>query len=332
MKNYIIIFAVSLAAAVVTGFFLIPYLSRRKFVQHIQEDMPVSHGHKEGTPSFGGFIFIAGAVAGFIALFVIDVSRGHTTYLSIFALSAVFGAIGFLDDLTKVKKGRNLGLTASQKFILQLAAAVAYIMLMRAMGKLSPNLYVPFFRVTIPISEPVYLVFAAIVIVAEVNAVNLTDGADGLCAGVTLPVTLCFTAITIIWGTIYAGIGLYAAAISGGIIGFLFYNFHPAKVFMGDTGAMFLGGSVVGIAFALDIPLILLPLGLIYFLEVMSDVIFIGYYKLTHGKKIFRGAPMHHALQRSGWSEYKLFFIFTGVSAVCAVVSFIISAPLYMNM
>ena len=191
---------------------------------------------------------------------------------------------------------------------------------MRNHGYLSNALYVPFFHVTFLIPWPLYMVFAAFVMVGTVNAVNITDGIDGLAAGVTMPVALFFTAAACFWARYE--LGVFAAALFGGLCAFLIYNFYPAKVFMGDTGSLFLGGAVCGLAFALDIPLILITVGVIYIAETLSDILQVGYFKLSHGKRIFRMAPLHHHLEMGGWSEVKLFCVFTGITAVTCVLSF----------
>jgi phospho-N-acetylmuramoyl-pentapeptide-transferase len=194
-------------------------------------------------------------------------------------------------------------------------------MLLRFTGSLTPSLYIPFFNVTVHINEVVYVILAAFLIVGCVNAVNLTDGVDGLCTGVTIPVAICYAAIAYMWG--YESLGVCGAALAGGLVGFLVYNFHPAKVFMGDTGSLFLGGFVCAMAFAMDMPLILVTLGIVYIAETLSDIIQVTYFKLTHGKRIFKMAPLHHHFEMCGWSEYKVFGVFTAVSAIFAVISFI---------
>ena len=154
--------------------------------------------------------------------------------------------------------------------------------------------------------------------IGTVNAVNITDGIDGLAAGVTMPVALFFTAVAAYWGR--EELGIFSAALFGGLCAFLIYNFHPAKVFMGDTGSLFLGGAVCGMAFALDIPLALIPVGVIYIAETLSDIIQVGYFKITHGRRIFRMAPLHHHLEMGGWSEVKLFFVFSAITlGTCAL-------------
>lgn len=314
-------FLLSLAVTVLSGLILVPFLRRKKAGQMIREDGPVWHRSKQGTPTMGGLMFIAGITAAVVAVGMNRLREGEFGHIFILAFALVFGAIGFLDDYSKLVKKRNLGLTALQKFLLQLAAAVVLVLLLRLTNHLTPNLYIPFWNVTVPVPEAVYFVFAAFVIVSVVNAVNITDGIDGLVTGVSVPVAVCYSAVAFVWG--YANLGIVAAALCGGLIGFLMFNFHPARIFMGDTGSLFLGGMICALAFALDVPLILVPLGAVYIAEVLSDVIQIFYFKATKGKRIFRMAPLHHHLEMCGWNEYKLFFVFTLISAVFAVIAFI---------
>lgn len=318
--RYLISFLVAFAASALIGRFLIPWLHALKAGQSIKEIGPVWHMAKQGTPTMGGIMFIAGI---FIAILVTgwqDFSQGRFGALFVFLFALVFGVIGFLDDFMKVKYHKNEGLTASQKFLLQLAAAIVFTVVLRYTGYLTPDLYIPFFNVSFQLPWAVYMVFAAFVIVATVNAVNLTDGVDGLATGVTLPVALFFLAVSLMWKI--TDLSIFAAALVGGLCAFLIYNFHPAKVFMGDTGSLFLGGTVCGLAFALDIPLIIVLVGIIYLLETLSDIIQVTYFKLTHGKRIFRMAPLHHHFEMGGWSEEKLFTVFTLVTLVCCVLAY----------
>ena len=318
--RYLISFLVAFAASALIGRFLIPWLRALKAGQSIKEIGPVWHRAKQGTPTMGGIMFIAGI---FIAILVTgwkDFSQGRFGALFVFLFALVFGVIGFLDDFMKVKYHKNEGLTASQKFLLQLAAAIVFTVLLRYTGYLTPDLYIPFFNVSFQLPWAVYMVFAAFVIVATVNAVNLTDGVDGLATGVTLPVALFYLVVSLMWKV--TDLSIFAAALVGGLCAFLIYNFHPAKVFMGDTGSLFLGGTVCGLAFALDIPLIIVLVGIIYLLETLSDIIQVTYFKLTHGKRIFRMAPLHHHFEMGGWSEEKLFTVFTLVTVVCCVLAY----------
>ena len=312
---------VSLLVTAGTGLILIPALRRMKAGQSIREDGPVWHMSKQGTPTMGGIMFIVGIAVALLTVGFKGFAEGVHEHLFVFLFALRYAAIGFLDDYEKLKKKQNLGLTAKQKFLLQLVVAVAFILLLRLKGILTPNLYIPFFNTYLKLPEIVYFIFAAFVIVGCVNAVNLTDGVDGLVSGVTLPVAVCYAAVAYIWGRTY--LGVFAGALAGGLIGFLIFNFHPAKVFMGYTGSLFLGGAVCAMAFSMDMPLILIPLGIVYIAETLSDIIQVLYFKATHGKRFFKMAPLHHHFEMCGWSEYKLFVVFTAVSAVFAIISFI---------
>ncbi|NLO47322.1 MAG: phospho-N-acetylmuramoyl-pentapeptide-transferase [Clostridiales bacterium] len=316
-KGFFVSFAVSVAAA----FIIIPLLRRLKIGQSIKRNGPIWHLSKEGTPTMGGLIFICGMTAAVFTVGLNAIKDGRYAHLAILVFSLIYGIIGFLDDYQKVKKKGNTGLTSIQKFMLQLVVAVAFVLMLRKLGYLTPNLYVPFLQVTVPIPEPVYFVFAAFVIVGTVNAVNITDGVDGLVTGVSIPIALCFTAAAFSWGMAVQGI--YAAALTGGLAAFLIFNFNPAKVIMGDTGSLFLGGSICALAFSLDMPLVLIPLAMVFIIETLSDVIQILYFKLSHGKRVFKMAPIHHHFEKSGWSEKKVFTVFTITSIVFSVIAWI---------
>ena len=226
---------VSFAATGLLGWkVILPALRRLKAGQEIREVGPKWHKTKAGTPTMGGLMFIAGSALAMLIAGWPGMLAGDLTHVYVFLFAAVFGVIGFLDDYEKVKRHQNLGLTALQKFLLQLAAAILFLMLMRYEGRLSPTLYVPFFNLSLPLSWPLYMVFAAFVIVGTVNAVNITDGLDGLSTSVSVPVALFFVSVATWWG--YTQLGVFAAALLGGLLAFLLFNAHPAKVFMGDTG------------------------------------------------------------------------------------------------
>ena len=314
--------------AVIVGRFYIPWLRRMKAGQEIRQDGPTWHMSKAGTPTMGGVIFITGCT--FVCLTVGFESMRHGDYTHIFVLlfALVFGAIGFLDDWEKLRKKQNLGLSAKAKFLLQLVAALAFVLLLRKLGYISTHLYIPFWNTEVYIPEALYFILAAFIIVGTVNAVNITDGVDGLASGTSLPVCLFFVAVTFLWGERYLALGIFSSALLGGLLGFLVYNFNPAKVFMGDTGSLFLGGAIAALAFAYDMPLILITLGIVYIIETMSDIIQVTFFKLTHGKRVFKMAPFHHHLEMGGWTgkkwkEKELFALFTSVSLIFAIISFI---------
>ena len=308
----------SFVLTAVAGKLLIPVLRRLKAGQSNREDGPTWHMSKQGTPTMGGLMFIAGMGVTVLICGWKQMLSGSFAHLYVYLFALVFGVIGYVDDYKKVRAHQNLGLTPLQKFLLQLSAAVAFLCLMRYEGMLTPSLYIPFFNVYFSMNWVVYLIFAAFVIVGAVNAVNITDGIDGLAASVTVPVGLFFALVAGWWG--YVELGVFAGALIGGLLGFLLYNFHPAKVFMGDTGSLFLGGAVAAMAFAYDMPLILILVGIIYIVETLSVIIQVTYFKSTHGKRLFKMAPLHHHFELCGWSEKKLVFTFTGVTILfCAL-------------
>ena len=316
--------------ALVAGRFIIPWLRAMKAGQTIREVGPKWHNSKAGTPAMGGLVFILTACIGTLALCA--VTHRWTSGL-IFGFALVFGAIGFLDDYFKVKKKQNLGLTAWQKLALQLAASALYLYLLYRAGHLTASLWIPFTAVRWSLPIWVYIFFAVFVIVGTVNAVNLTDGIDGLATGVTIPVMIFFLVTAIALKK--AELAIFPAALLGGLAGFLVYNFHPAKAFMGDTGSLFLGGAVCGMAFALDMPLILILVGLIYILETLSVILQVGYFKLTkhfsadhQGRRIFKMTPIHHHFEMSGWSEVKIWFVFVTVCALMCLLAWFAAAPL----
>ena len=311
----------SFVLSLVFGRLLIPALRALKAGQSIREIGPSWHNSKAGTPTMGGIMFIAAVTLCTVAAGWRSMMAGYRTHLYVLAFALVFGLIGFLDDFVKVKYKRNLGLTAIQKFALQLAAAGAYLALLRHNGDLTCDLYIPFWNVTFDIPWVVYLIFAMFVIVGCVNAVNLTDGVDGLSSSVTIPVMVFFTVCAALWGK--TTLALLPAALVGGLAAFLVYNFHPAKVFMGDTGSLFLGAAVCGLAFALDMPLILILVGLVYICETLSVIMQVTYFKLTHGKRIFKMTPIHHHFELCGWSEVKIVAVFAGITVVMCVLAFI---------
>ena len=316
--TFILSFIIAFGVAAIAGQLLIPLLRRLKAGQSIRADGPTWHMAKQGTPTMGGIMFILAIGTAAVAAGWEELQAGNYNHLYVFLFALVFGVIGMVDDFQKLRHHANEGLTVAQKFLLQLAAAIAFTVLMRGQGYLTPNLFVPFLNVTIPLPWTAYMVFAAFVMVGTVNAVNLTDGIDGLATGVTIPVSLFYMAVAAWFGR--GDLAILSAALAGGLAAFLLYNFHPAKVFMGDTGSLFLGGMVCGLAFALDIPMVLPIVGLVYVAEVLSDIIQVAYFKKTHGKRFFRMAPLHHHLEMGGWSETKLFCVFSGVTlALCCL-------------
>ena len=317
------IFSFGITAAL--GFGVIPWLRKLKFGQTILEEGPKWHKSKQGTPTMGGLMFIIGIFVSAAAFLVINYVTGNrlgltgdmnTKLWAGLIMALMFGLVGFADDYIKVVKKRNLGLSIIQKTVFQLVICAGYLAsLFLAMGK-DPYMFIPFVgRVGLGFW---FWILGVCVIYGAINAVNFTDGIDGLCSSVTATAAACFVAIAVIHKAF--GVGIVAAALLGGCIGFFVWNKFPAKVFMGDTGSMFLGGMVVAIAYALDCPVILLLIGFIYVVEALSDVIQIGYFKLTGGKRIFKMAPIHHHFEMSGWSEKKIDAVFCVVNLIAGIV------------
>ena len=300
----------------VLGLLLLPMLRALKAGQSIREVGPVWHNYKAGTPMMGGLMFIFAAI---ICLLIGVVSMKDYTAFFVLALGLCFGLIGFLDDFFKLKFKRNLGLTSWQKAALQAVVSALYLYLLYKQGVLTCNLLIPFTDVSVHIHPMAYIFVAMFIIVGCVNAVNLTDGVDGLCGTVTIPVMIFFVAAAVARQML--DLALLPAALAGGLVAYLFYNWHPAKVFMGDTGSLFLGGIVCGLAFALDMPLILIFVGFVYIVETLSVILQVGYFKITHGKRIFKMAPIHHHFEMCGWKEVKIVLVFSAVSLVMCILA-----------
>ena len=309
MTRILITAAVGCALSGLLGYLLLPVLRALKAGQSVREIGPTWHNNKAGTPLMGGLMFIFAVILCLVGN--LGSMKDYTVFY-VLALSLCFGLVGFLDDFCKVKYKRDLGLTALQKAMLQMAVSAVYLYVLYREGTLTCDIYVPFFNVTFYVHPLVYIFFAMFVMVGCVNAVNLTDGIDGLSSSVTIPVMVFFTAAAYAMGK--SDLALMPAALAGGLVAYLFYNFHPAKVFMGDTGSLFMGGVVCAMAFALDMPLVLIFAGFVYIVETLSDIIQVTYFKLTHGKRIFKMAPIHHHFEMCGWKEEKIVFVFAGLS------------------
>lgn len=318
--------AIGFAVSAVSGYFLIPYLHKLHFGQTILDIGPSWHKNKQGTPTMGGFMFIfAILIASVVGYFMLSQGKNdlwHGTQVEIarywgtILLAVSFGIIGFVDDYIKVVKKRNLGLTAIQKLIMQFVAAGLYMLILYTAGDTSTVLIIPFLgQLDLGL---VYFPLCVVGIVYITNSVNLTDGLDGLCGSVTCVSALGFMMVSAAMG--FGGINLLSTALAAACLGFLVWNFYPAKVFMGDTGSMFLGGMVTGLAFGVGMPLILAFLGIIYICESMSVVLQVISFKTT-GKRIFKMSPIHHHFEMCGLSEVKIDFAFSAVTAVGAVLA-----------
>lgn len=333
MQSLIPIIAAVLAFLITAAFgaVLIPFLRKLHFGQTILDIGPKWHKSKQGTPIMGGIMFIVGTLLAILIGYMLASFMGSGEMLMREAVSKdrlvqliagivmalLMGFIGFMDDYIKAVKKQNLGLKASQKTFLQLLVAAAYLATMYLGGMTTT--YIPFIG-TIEINHGFGLLFwpvALIFIYGFTNAVNLTDGIDGLAASVTFVVSLFYVMATSVLG--YYGYNLLASALTGALVGFLVWNLHPARVFMGDTGSMFLGGMVVALAFGSNCPILLFLAGILYLIEAMSVVIQVAYYKRTK-KRLFKMSPIHHHFEMCGWKENKIVLVFSGVALVgCAI-------------
>ena len=318
MTRILITAVVSCALSGLLGYLLLPVLHALKAGQSIREIGPTWHNNKAGTPMMGGLMFIFAAII--VLLCNLPFMTDYTVFF-VLILSLSFGFIGFLDDFTKIKYKRNLGLTSLQKAMLQMAISAVFLYAMYRTGNMNTHLYIPFVNVSINLHPIVYIFFAMFVMLGCDNAVNLTDGVDGLCGSVTIPVMIFFTAAALAMGKF--DLALLPASLTGALVAYLFYNWHPAKVFMGDTGSLFLGGAVCALAFALDMPLVLILVGFIYICETLSVILQVGYFKMTHGKRLFKMSPIHHHFEMCGWKEQKIVFTFAGVSAVMCLLAWL---------
>lgn len=296
---------------------LIPFLRKLKFGQSIREEGPKWHQKKSGTPPMGGIAFI-------IAIVVSVLSTVISPSVMLITFTAVaFGLIGFVDDYIKVVLKRNLGLLAKQKFLMQIIVSVVFIVIGRYFNIVKTDICIPFMENTVDIG--IFIIPLAVFIMTGFsNAVNLTDGIDGLATTVTAVVSIVLALIATV--TKMYGIAILCAAVFGACIGFLIFNFHPAKVFMGDTGSLFFGGFVSAAAIVLKMPLLLVIIGFVYVLETLSVMIQVVYFKKT-GKRVFKMTPIHHHFEMCGWSEVKIVGVAALASVVCAGLTILIMMP-----
>ena len=304
----------------------IPWLRKLKFGQEIREEGPAWHQKKSGTPTMGGLMFVLGITLAVAVVYLIGVFAGNSdgsSYkaLLVLAVAIGFGAVGFVDDFIKVVKKRNLGLRALPKFLLQILITVLYLAALMIAGDLSPEIAIPFLGISLSMPLWLYFIFVIFVVTGTVNAVNLTDGIDGLASSVTIPVVILFAICG--WRMGESGVFAFGFAVAGGLLGFLLFNKFPAKVFMGDTGSLFLGGAVVAMAVALQMHLYLIIAGFIYFAETLSVILQVASFKLT-GKRIFKMTPIHHHFEMCKWNEVKIVTVFTSVTVLLCIVSYFV--------
>ena len=312
MKTIIIATVAAFASAAVIMPVLIPFLRRLKFGQQILEEGPEWHKKKQGTPTMGGIGIIAAVL---ISALIAGIDK--KAWL-LFGFAFLCGAVGFADDYIKVCKKRNMGFSALQKTACLIVAMILFIVICRISGYTDTSIKIPFSDKSVNLSWGWYPLIV-LALLGGINSVNLTDGIDGLAASVTAVVMIFFTIISYMAKN--AGMSALSAAVLGALLGFLIYNLNPARVFMGDTGSLFLGGLVSGAAVMLKNPLLLIIVGFVYFAEALSVILQVASFQLT-GKRIFKMSPIHHHFEMSGWNENKIVTVFTALTAILCIISF----------
>lgn len=323
VKYFLTALILTFAVTAIAARILIPKLKSMKLGQQILDIGPRWHKSKEGTPTMGGISFIIASLLSFAAFSAYMISKGQGSAVVkpalVMLLALTNGAVGVVDDLTKFKNHRNEGLTASQKYLLQLVCAGIFLAALKLTGNLDSVLAIPFTSIKLELGFFYYLI-SILLVTGIINSVNLTDGIDGLAATVTLAVGGFFAVVSFSFGLLSEAV--MSGILMGACLGFLVYNFYPARVFMGDTGSLFLGGFVVGMAYMVGKPLIIVVVGIVYICEALSVMIQVFYFKVTHGKRFFKMAPIHHHFEKSGWSELKIVGVFSLITVIAGVVAY----------
>lgn len=305
----IVAFAISVSLCPI----VIPFLHKLKFGQYIRKEGPKKHQKKSGTPTMGGLIILASVVI--TSLIYV---KEYKEILPILFMTLSFGLIGFLDDYVKVVMKRNLGLTAFQKLVLEIIVTIIFIAYINSTD-MDKNIIIPFANGLEADFKELYAPLIFIVVLGTVNGANFTDGLDGLATGVTLIISVFFTIIATVYSS---GIAPITGAVIGALMGFFLFNVYPARVFMGDTGSLALGGFVASVAVLLKMPLFLIIVAFVYFIEVLSVIIQVLYFKISGGKRIFKMAPLHHHFELSGWSETRIVALFSIATALLCLIAY----------
>ena len=321
MRFQMIIMIISFVVTVILAFVIIPVLKKIKVGQIERDDGPQSHLKKQGTPTMGGIIFMISIIICVTAVYIYLHSINHTeiaqNLLPMLCLTIGFGVIGFIDDYKKLVLQNTDGLKPKNKMLGLLLISVAYALFIVRFSNIGTQTFLPIFKIFINLSVYLYIPFAILVILATTNAINLTDGIDGLSSSVSCIIIACLTAIAMMKGI--SEVVIFGSVVIGAVLGFLMFNLHPAKIFMGDTGSLFLGGVISSIALYLKMPLVLILIALIPILETLSVIIQVVYFKKTGGKRFFKMSPLHHHFELSGWSENKVVIIFSIVTLLVCV-------------
>jgi len=307
---------VAFLISLLQGPILIPILHKLKFGQNIREEGPKSHRKKAGTPTMGGIIFIITTAVTMLIMNNNILSNKNAIFA--FVCFFAFAVIGFLDDFLKIVHKKNEGLTSKQKILLQIivSIAIAYY----AYANFGSYIYIPFLKISFSLNPVLYIIFVVVYFVAVTNAVNLTDGLDGLATSVTLLVMTFFAMVSFSWHSYE--LAIFCSILAGALLGFLKYNAFPAQIFMGDTGSLALGGAVASVALVLKLPLLVIIVGGIYVIEALSVIIQVTSFKLT-GKRVFKMAPIHHHFEQLGWHETRVVSVFSIATVILCLISFL---------
>ena len=321
MKVETSVLIISFIVAIILGFIIIPILKKLKVGQIERDDGPKSHLKKQGTPTMGGIIMIVTMIVVITGIYIYLIATGQNEVankmLPLLLVSIGMGLIGFIDDFKKLVLKNTKGLKPSYKMLGLLIISVAYVVYLVYGIKIGTDTYIPIMKQYISMPVYLYIPFAIIVILATTNAINLTDGIDGLSSSVSAIIITCLTIIGILFGI--EEIGIFGSVVVGAVLGFLMFNLHPAKVFMGDTGSLLLGGVISAIALYMKMPILLIIIALVPVLETLSVIIQVAYFKKT-GNRIFKMAPLHHHFELSGWKESKVVIVFSAVTLVLCIV------------
>ena len=315
LLDVILYFVMPLAVTALLTYGLIPYFHRKQFGQYIREEGPKAHLKKQGTPTMGGLVFVLAIVI--VSLFYV---RRYPKILPVMLLTVGFGIVGFIDDFLKVVKHQSEGFNPKQKFLCQLVFCLVFALYLYLSPAYDHRMQVPFTEIYLDLGW-FYVPALLFIVLGTDNGANFTDGLDGLASSVTAVIALFLGFVSLYFGKADAQLAPISGAVFGALMGFLMFNCYPAKVFMGDTGSLALGGFVAAAAFEMGIPLFIPIFALIYLVEVLSVIIQVTYFKKTHGKRIFRMAPIHHHFELGGWSETKVVTVFTVLTVLLCLVA-----------
>ena len=321
MKVETSLLVIAFIITIILGFIIIPILKKLKVGQIERDDGPKSHLKKQGTPTMGGIIMIITMIIVVTGTYIYFTAKGQNNIanniLPLLLVSIGFGLIGFIDDFKKLVLKNTKGLKPSYKMLGLLIISVAYVVYLVYALNIGTDTYIPIIKQYISLPVYIYIPFAIIVILATTNAINLTDGIDGLSSSVSAIIITCLTVIGILFGS--RELGIFGSIVIGAILGFLMFNLHPAKVFMGDTGSLLLGGVISAMALYIKMPLLLIIIALVPVLETLSVIIQVTYFKKT-GNRVFKMAPLHHHYELSGWKESKVVIVFSAITLVLCII------------